>query len=136
MYDGKDAFGNIWPEPYTRSPEETRFTQNFKLEYVAEGPIHLMKYRGGYGGFVRVDDEWHLCFWSVDGKCNNPNFHFNTVTIRKHDPGPTVYQAAEERLRKIKNEINDLLDEKSMLEVRLRTQKYANMLESERIASE
>lgn len=50
--------------------------------------------------------------------------------------GPTVHQMAMSRIREINRLIQELEDEKRMLSIRLRTQRYANMLEAERMATD
>lgn len=50
--------------------------------------------------------------------------------------GPTVHEAAAELLRHHQEQIRELQEEMDAARVRLRTQFYANMLESDRLARE
>ncbi len=50
--------------------------------------------------------------------------------------GPTVYEAAELRIRENRQKIADLQDEIAAAQIRLKTQRWANVLEAERIASQ
>lgn len=51
-------------------------------------------------------------------------------------PFPSVYEAAEIIIKTNKAKIADLQDEISAAQVRLRTQRYANMSEAERLAND
>ena len=52
------------------------------------------------------------------------------------ETGPTVYEAAEARIAKNRKLIVELEEQIAHAQVILRTQRYANMLECERVASE
>lgn len=50
--------------------------------------------------------------------------------------GPSVYEAAEMRIRQINRTIEELIDERRMCARRLVNSKWRNMLESERLATQ
>ena len=58
------------------------------------------------------------------------------MLINGIEAGPSVYEAAEALIQKNRRLIQDLQDEISAAQVRLRTQHFANVLEAERIATQ